>query len=118
MKKKLIFTEEMVKTIWTKTMLTTLLFFIPVGQFYAALIAFPLFLIPSIGQESEFMGYTFAYFYPKNILIIPIFVIYYLLVFYIYEYIKVKIKIKNHDKASTKKKDTKNNFINTTQIIP
>ena len=105
MKEKLIFTEEMVKNIWTKTMLTTLLFFIPIGQFYAALIAFPLFLIPSIGQESELMGYTFAYFYPKNLLIIPIFVIYYLLVFYIYEYIKVKRKTKNHDESSRTKKD-------------
>ncbi len=104
MKEKLIFTEEMVKNILTKTILTTLLFFIPIGQFYAAFIAFPLFLIPSIDQD---IGYTFAYFYPKNLLIIPIFVIYYLLVFYIYEYIKVKIKTKNHDRSSTKKKDIK-----------
>ena len=90
MKKNLIFNKEIMTNVWGRTILTIVLFFIPVGQFYAGLIAFPLFLVPSIGQEGQFMGYTFAYFYPKTPLVVLIFIIYYLLIFYIYEYIKIK----------------------------
>jgi ABC-type arginine/histidine transport system permease subunit len=81
----------MIAKIIKKTILTTLLLLIPIAQFYAALIAFPLFLFPGISQSSALMEYTFGYFYPKSPLTVLIFVIYYLLFFYICEYRKEKI---------------------------
>jgi len=62
--------------------ITMILFFIPIAQLYSALIAFPLFMIPEINSQSSFMGYTFAYFYPNNIITVLGFMFYYFTIFY------------------------------------
>jgi len=68
-----------------KAILLTLLLFIPILQFYPTLIALPLFLFPEINKS---MAWIFVYFYPNSFLTIIIFVIYYFLVFYLYEFFK------------------------------
>ena len=71
--------------VWRRILVAVILLFIPIAQFYSAFVALPLFALPWINRTSSMMGYTFAYFYPKNIAKIAIFVTYYILLFYFIE---------------------------------
>lgn len=77
--------EENVQKVLKKTFYFMLLLILPLGQFYAALYAIPLFAFPFINSTSQYMGYTFAYFYPKSLLTILLFAVYYLILFYLIE---------------------------------
>ena len=77
--------EKSVKKVLKKTAYFMLLLFLPLTQFYAALYAIPLFAFPFINSTSEYMGYTFAFFYPKSILTVLLFITYYLVLFYLME---------------------------------
>lgn len=81
--KKLKLSENRVKKVFSKTFF--FMFFLPLGQLYAAFYAIPLFIFHFINSESAYMGYTFAYFYPKSMLTILLFFIYYLVFFYLIE---------------------------------
>lgn len=83
--KKIVLKNPITIKVIEKTILLSLLLFIPIVQLYPTLIAFPLFLFPEINKS---MAWVFIYFYPKSFLTILIFVIYYFLVFYIYELFK------------------------------
>jgi hypothetical protein len=74
-----------------RSAIAMVLFFIPILQIYSAAVAFPLFLHPAINAESAYMGYTFAYFFPKSPVTVAIFAIYYLAAFYVVELVCVFI---------------------------
>jgi len=64
------------------------LFFVPFAQLYSALIALPIFGILELTGQSKSIGYTFAFFYPTNIPVVFLFVIYYFVAFYVSELVK------------------------------
>jgi len=68
------------------------LFFIPFAQLYSALVALPLFLMPEINTNSAYMGYTFGYFYPKRIVTVIGFAVYYFVLFYGVSMLREKAK--------------------------
>lgn len=83
--KKIVLNNPIAIKVIEKTILLTLSLYVPILQFLPSLIAFPLFLLPEINKPMEVI---FIYFYPKSFLTVIIFIIYYLLVVYIYEFIK------------------------------
>ncbi len=86
--------EKIIEKVAIKTILFTIMILLPIVQLFAALIASPLFISSRISQNSDLMGYTFAFFYPKSPITVLIFFIYYLVFFLIWEYIQEKRKKK------------------------
>lgn len=82
---KLALPKEQMSKVLNRFLVALGLLFIPVAQFYSALVAFPLFMHPSINTASPYMEYTFGYFIPKSPVTVAIFAIYYFVVFYIIE---------------------------------
>ncbi len=89
--------EKKVKGIVIKSILCWILLFIPILQVPSLLIASPLFIFLQIITSSDYMGFTFAYVYPKGIIIIILFWLYYVIFFYVLECLisSVRDNIKN-----------------------
>jgi len=104
--------EARVKTIVEKSALCMVLLFIPIGQFYSLFYALPLFILPPINSSSPFMGYTFAYFFPKSIFTVLLFGVYYFFLFYLIERHREKKQSQNDEVDNTVYCNTCNKDVN------
>jgi uncharacterized protein involved in cysteine biosynthesis len=68
-----------------RSSIAMVILFIPGIQLFSAAVAFPLFMLADIATNSDFMAYTFAYFFPKNLATTAIFAVYYFAVYYVLE---------------------------------
>ena len=68
-----------------RSAIAMVLLFTPGMQLFSAAVAFPLFMLPCIATNSDYMAYTLVYFFPKSSATTAIFAIYYFAVFYILE---------------------------------
>lgn len=74
-----------IKTAVKRAVIALVLLFIPLVQFYSFIVALPLFMHHSFNSNSQYIEYTFGWFFLKSPIAIAIFSIYYLAVFYVIE---------------------------------